>query len=78
MKKKILEITFHDDGRSECHLAEMEGIEIKRLASALLTLMSRCGEFAEIISFCAIFYAQHEELVNKETEEAIAAAQKVN
>ena len=78
MKKKVLEITLHDDGRAECHLGEMEGMEIKRLTSALLTLMSRSEEFAGIMSFCAAFYARHEELVDKETEKAIAAAQKVN
>ena len=77
-EKKVLEITLHDNGREECYLAEMEGMEIKRLTSALLTLMSRGGGFAEIISFCAAFYAQHEGLVDKKTKEAIAAAQKVN
>ncbi|MBR1436158.1 MAG: hypothetical protein IJ584_13730 [Bacteroidales bacterium] len=77
-KKKVFEITLHDNGRSECHLDVRGELEGQRLMAAILTIMTQSDLFAEIVNACAEIFSNSQEEVKEAARKSIDAAMKTN
>lgn len=77
-KKKVLEITLHDNGRSEVHLDVRGELEGQRLMAAILTIMTQSDLFAEIVNACAEIFVNSQEEVKEAARKSIDAAMKAN
>ena len=77
-KKKILEITLHDNGRSELFLDmdENNELEVRRIMACIFSLMDARPSFATLVEFCADIYRDDPELIGRAAKEARESAMK--
>ena len=77
-KKKVLEITLHDNGRSEVHLNVGGHLDGQRLMAAFLSIMAQSDDFAYMVTTCANIFGESLEKVKEAVKKSIDAAMKTN